>query len=294
MTLEPFITELVDALLDRIAEAGECDVISDLAYPVPIAVICQLLGVPIEDEPQFSHASAMTAQALDPFIAATGSESGGLVDLQQAGLWLHEYRRDLVADRRSNPGDDLISGLIVAEESGDQLTEEEIIATCNLLLVAGHETTVSLIGNAILAMLRHPHQWVALGADSRRAPAVIEETLRYDSPLQFIPRVAAEDMLIGDTEVIEGADIMLLLAAANRDPSAFSRPDLFDPNRQPIRHLSFGHGPHFCLGAPLARLEARVTLSAFTKRFPHAQLDSEPQYKPNFTMHGLSAMTVQV
>jgi cytochrome P450 len=294
MRLEPLITELVDSLLDRIEEAGRFDVVSDLAYPVPITVICKLLGVPIEDEPQFSHASAMTAQALDPFIAATGSEARGLMDLQQAGLWLHDYLQNLVADRRSNPGDDLISRLVLAEESGDQLTEEEIIATCNLLLVAGHETTVSLIGNAILALLRHPKQWAALSADSQRAPAVIEETLRYDSPLHFIPRVAVDDFNIGDTKVAKGSDIMLLLAAANRDPSAFNRPDLFDPDRLPIRHLSFGQGPHFCLGAPLARLEARVTLSALTKRFPYAQLDSCPQYKPNFTMRGLSSLSVRV
>jgi len=292
--LEPFITELVDSLLDRIAQTGRFDVVSDLAYPVPITVICKLLGVPMEDEPQFRHAAAMTAQGLDPFVAATGSEPHVLLDLQQAGLWLREYLVDLAADRRENPCDDLISRLIVAEESGDQLTENEIIATCNLLLVAGHETTVGLIANAILAMLRDPQQWVALSTDSLRASAVIEETLRYDSPLQYTPRVAADDLTIGHTRVIKGADILLLLAAANRDASAFERADEFDPDRKPIRHLSFGQGPHFCLGAPLARLEARVTLAALTKRFPYAQLDSEPLYKPNFTMRGLSSLLVQV
>jgi cytochrome P450 len=294
MTLEPFITELVDSLLDRIAEAGRFDVIADLAYPVPVAVICQLLGIPIEDEPEFSHAAALTAQALDPSISLASDEPGGLIDLERAGVWLHEYLHGLITQRRSKPGDDLISGLIAVEESGDQLTEEEIISTCNLLLVAGHETTVSLIGNAILAMLRQPQTWATLGNEPHRAPAFIEETLRYDSPLQFIPRVAADDLTIGDTTVLKGDGMMLLLAAANRDPAVFDRADVFDPDRQSIRHLGFGHGPHFCLGAPVARLETRIALSAITKRFPHAELRSEPQYKPNFTMRGLSALTVQV
>jgi cytochrome P450 len=200
----------------------------------------------------------------------------------------------LVEQRRSNPGDDLISGLIAAEESGDQLTEEEIISTCNLLLVAGHETTVSLISNAVLAMLRHPQSWMTLGSDPQHASVFVEETLRYDSPLQFVPRVAADDMTIGDTKMVKGDAMMLLLASANRDPSAFDQPNIFDPERESIRHLSFGHGPHFCLGAPVARLETRIALAAITKRFPHAQLASEPQYKPNFTMRGLSALSVQV
>jgi cytochrome P450 len=294
MALEPFITELVDSLLNRVTAAGQFDVITDLAYPVPVAVICRLLGVPIEDEPEFSRAAALTAQALDPTISVASDEPGGLIDLERAGAWLYEYLQGLVTRRRSNLGDDLISGLIAVEESGDQLTEEEIISTCNLLLVAGHETTVSLIGNAILAMLREPQSWAALGSDPRRAAAFVEETLRYDSPLQFVPRVAADDLTIGDTKVLRGDGMMLLLASANRDPAAFDRPDVFDPDRQSIRHLAFGKGPHFCLGAPVARLESRIVLSAITKRFPHAQLSSEPEYKPNFTMRGLSTLIVQV
>ena len=150
----------------------------------------------------------------------------------QAGLWLREYLRDLIARRRADPGDDLMSGLIHVEESGDQLTEEEIIATCNLLLVAGHETTVNLIANAILAMLRHPAQWAALGADAQRVSAVVEETLRYDPPVQLMGRIAADDMTIGDATVAKGDTMMLLLAAAHHDPAAFDRPDEFDPDRE--------------------------------------------------------------
>jgi cytochrome P450 len=292
--LEPDITTLVDSLLDRIAERGRFDVIDDLAYPLPVAVICRLLGVPIEDEPKFSWASALLAQSLDPFITITGELPEGIEERMQAGLWLREYLRDLINRRRGNPGEDLMSALIQVEESGDQLTEDEIISTCNLLLIAGHETTVNLIANAMLAMLRHPTQWAALGADPRRASGVVEETLRYDPPVQLLGRIAAEDMTIGETTVPKGDTMLLLVAAAQRDPAANERPDEFDPDRKTFRHLAFGHGPHFCLGAPLARLEATVTLVAVARRFPRAHLDSEPQYKPNVTLRGLSRLSVKL
>jgi cytochrome P450 len=240
--LEPDITALVDGLLDKVEEQGSFDVIADLAYPLPVAVICRLLGVPIEDEPQFSHASPLLAAALDPIISFTGQAPDSFDDMLQA----------------SHPGDDLMSGLIHVEEYGDQLTEEETVATCNLLLVAGHETTVNLIANAILAMLRHPWQWTALGANPQRVSAVVEETLRYDPPVQLMGRIAADDMTIGDTVVPKGDIMMLLLAAAHHDPAAFDRPGEFDPDRENIRHLGFGKGRHFCLGPPLARLEAAV------------------------------------
>jgi cytochrome P450 len=292
--LEPDIAALVDSLLDKVAELGRFDVIADLAYPLPVAVICRLLGVPLEDEPEFSRASALLAQALDPFITFTGQAADGFESRLQAGLWLRGYLRDLITRRRADPGDDLMSGLIHVEESGDQLTEEEIIATCNLLLVAGHETTVNLIANAILAMARDPSQWAALANDASRVSAVVEETLRYDPPVQLMGRIAGEDTTIGDTTVPKGDTMMLLLAAAQRDPAAFDRPDEFDPDRESIRHLGFGKGPHFCLGAPLARLEAAVALSAVTARFPHARMDDEPRYKQNLTLRGMSTLSVTV
>jgi cytochrome P450 len=292
--LEPDITALVDGLLDKVEEQGSFDVVSDLAYPLPVAVICRLLGVPIEDEPKFSHASALLAAALDPVISFTGQAPDSFDEMFQAGLWLREYLRDLIALRRSDPGDDLMSALIHVEESGDQLTEEEVVATCNLLLVAGHETTVNLIANAILAMLRHPSQWAAVSADPQRVSAVVEETLRYDPPVQLMGRIAADDMTIGETLVPKGDVMMLLLAAAHHDPAAFDRPDEFDPDRENIRHLGFGKGPHFCLGAPLARLEAAVALSKVTARFPQARMAGEPQYKPNLTLRGLASLEVAV
>ncbi|WP_396935070.1 cytochrome P450 [Mycolicibacterium sp.] len=293
--LEPDITALVDGLLDEAAAGdGPFDVITGLAYPLPVAVICRLLGVPIEDEPRFSWASELLAAALDPFLALTG-ETSDLFDQQmQAGLWLNEYLRELIERRRRQPGDDLMSGLIQVEESGDQLTEDEIIATCNLLLIAGHETTVNLIANATLAMLRHPNEWAALGADAGRAHAVVEETMRFDPPVQLVSRIAGEDMKIGDVAVPKGDFMMLLLAAAHRDPAANERPDEFDPDRASIRHIGFGKGPHFCLGAPLARLEAGVALSAMTARFPQARLAADPVYKRNLTLRGMSTLSVEV
>jgi cytochrome P450 len=290
--LEPYITELVGSLLDQVSQAGEFDVIADLAYPLPVAVICRLLGVPIEDEPEFSRASALLAQSLDPFITFTGDLPDNFDERMRAGMWLRGYLAELVDRRRSDPGDDLMSGLIAVEESGDQLTEEEIVATCNLLLIAGHETTVNLIANATLALLRHPAQWAELGRDPARASAVVEETLRYDPPVQLIGRIAGADMPIGDVTVPQGDVMMLLLAAAQHDPDANERPDEFDPDRKSIRHLAFGHGPHFCLGAPLARLEATVALSAVTARFPDARLAGEPEYKRNVTLRGMSKLPV--
>jgi cytochrome P450 len=290
--LEPDITTLVDALLDSVAQKGTFDVIADLAHPLPVAVICRLLGVPLEDEPEFSAASALSVQSLDPFITFTGQAPENMERQVQAEAWLFDYLRDLVTRRRSDPADDLMSALIQVEESGDQLTEEEIIATCTLLLVAGHETTVNLIANAILAMLRQPQQWAALAGNASRVPAVVEETLRYDPPVQLMGRIAADDMTIGETTVVKGDTTMLLLAAAQRDPAAYDRPDEFDPDRESIRHLAFGKGPHFCLGAPLARLEAAVALSAVTARFPHARIDGDPEYKQNLTLRGMSALPV--
>lgn len=292
--LQPDIRSLVDGLLDRVAEKGQFEVVEDFAYPLPVAVICRLLGVPLEDEPQFSRASALLAQALDPFSTITGVPADVANERQQAGTWLRDYFHGLIDKRRSRPGEDLLSGLIAVEESGDQLTEEEIVSTCNLLLIAGHETTVNLIGNAVLAMLRNPGQWAALGADADRAPAIVEETLRYDPPVQLAGRIALADMVIGGVEVPAGDVMMLLLAGANRDPAEYDRPDVFDPDRKNLRHLGFGRGAHYCLGAPLARLEASVALAAVAARFPNARLDGEPQYKTNVTLRGLSRLTLAI
>ena len=174
---------MVDSLLDETAASGHFDAIEDLAHPLPVAVICRMLGVPIEDEPEFSRASALLAQGLDPFVTFTGEVPDSFHERMKAGHWLRGYIADLIEKRRAVPREDLISALIAAEEDGDQLTTEEIVATCNLLLIAGHETTVNLIANAILAMLRQPRYWSELAGDPDLAPMIIEETLGYDPPV---------------------------------------------------------------------------------------------------------------
>lgn len=291
--LESDITTLVDGLLDKVEAAGRFEVIEDLAYPLPVAVICRLLGVPIEDEAKFSWASSLLAQGLDPFVAFTGQPQG-FEERLEAAMWLRGYLRELLQRRRSEPADDLMSGLIAVEEAGDQLTEDEIVATCNLLLIAGHETTVNLIANGVLAMLRHPDIWTELAGDPSRASAIVEETLRYDPPVQLVGRVAGEDMTIDGVPVPKGDTMMLLVAAAHRDPAVFANPDSFDPDRGSFRHIGFGLGPHFCLGAPLARLEATVALSAAARRFPSARLAADPVYKPHITLRGMARLDVAV
>lgn len=288
--LEPEIEALVAELLDKVAESGRLDVVPDLAYPLPVAVICRMLGVPLEDEPQFSQAAALLAQGLDPIMTLTGQASDTADERLQAGEWMRDYLGTLVERRRADPREDMISALIAAEEDGDQLTADEIVATCNLLLVAGHETTVNLIANAVQAMMRDPAQWTALATDPDRANVIIEETLRYDPPVQLMMRIAGDEMQIGPTRVPQGDSILLLVAAANRDPDAFDRPDVFDPDREGLRHLSFSKGPHFCLGAPLARLEARIALTELARRFPDIRLAGEPVYKPNVTLRGLASL----
>lgn len=288
--LEPEIVALVDQLLANLKPDSEFDVIAGLAYPLPVAVICRLLGVPLSDEPKFSAASGLLAQGLDPFITFTGEVSDTFSDRLEAGHWLRGYLRDLVGQRRADPREDLISELIAAEEDGDQLTEDEIVATCNLLLIAGHETTVNLIANAILAMLREPRHWAALAADADRASAIVEETLRFDPPVQLSSRVATAEMTIDGITIPAGDSMMVMMASAQRDPQMYDDPDTFDPDRGAIRHLAFGLGPHFCLGAPLARLEATIALSALTARFPNARLAGDPVYKPNVTLRGMATL----
>lgn len=204
-----------------------------------------MLGVPIEDEPEFGRASALLGQGLDPVYALTGQSPANMDERFQAARWMWDYFIDLIASRRRNLGDDLLSALIQVEEAGDQLTEEEIISTCTLLLIAGHETTVNLIANASLAMLRHPEQWKLLGQNADRAPLVVEETLRYDPPVHMVARVADGEMAIRDFILPDGEWVLLMLAAAQRDPDVGPDLDVFNPDRSEIKHLAFGHGPHF-------------------------------------------------
>jgi cytochrome P450 len=291
--LAPRIRELSDDLLTAAAADGEhrIDVVGELAYPLPVRIISELLGVPPGDHARFAGWSASLAHSLQPRFL--GNDDGLDAAAQQASLEFAEYFRELIAARRARPADDLLSELIRAEDDGQRLSEQELIATCVLLLVAGHETTVSLISNAILALLRHPDQLAALAADPGLAAGAVEETLRYDAPVQFTGRVARGGMQVGGETVRDGAMLLLLLAATGRDPEVFADPDRFDIGRNAASHLAFAAGPHFCLGAPLARLEAAIAVQAFASRVAAPELDPAGlAYKQNLNLRGPARLAV--
>jgi cytochrome P450 len=310
--LAPRIGELSGQLLtaataqgDGTAGGGSLEVVSQLAYPLPVRIISELLGVPPGDHARFAGWSASLANSLQPQFVTSDPRPAAAA--QQARLEFAAYFRELIAARRARPAGDLLSELIRAEDDGQRLSEQELVATCVLLLVAGHETTVGLISNAILALLRHPEQLAALRADPGLAAGAVEETLRYDAPVQLTGRVARGAMRVGPVSAPDGAVLLLLLAAAGRDPEAFADPDSFDIRRfaggsggSPPRgrtaasHLAFAAGPHFCLGAPLARLEATIAVRAFATRVAGPELDPAGlAYKPNLNLRGPSRLVVR-
>jgi hypothetical protein len=296
--LEPRIRLLADDLLTaagRDGAPGELDVVEQLAYPLPVRIISELLGVPPGDRPRFAGWSARLAHALQPRLGGvTGEASGEIEGLQTARSEFADYFRELIARRRREPGDDLLSELIRAEEEGQRLAEGELIATCILLLVAGHETTVSLISNGILALLRHPAELAALRADPGLAAGAVEETLRYDAPVQFTSRVVRGGLHVGRVSVPDGGMVLLLLAAAGRDPEVYDDPGHFDIRRGAAGHLAFAAGPHFCLGAPLARLEGAIALETFAARVRAPELtEGGLVYRPNMNLRGPQRLLVR-
>jgi cytochrome P450 len=310
--LEPRIRELAGELLTEAVGGpagtsgrGEIEIVSQLAYPLPVRIISELLGVPPEDRSRFAGWSASLAHSLQPRFGA--ADDAAEAATQQARLEFGSYFRELIAARRARPARDLLSELIRAEDAGQRLTEDELIGTCVLLLVAGHETTVGLISNTILALLRHPGQLAEVRADPGLAAGAVEETLRYDTPVQLTSRVARGGLQVAEIAVPDGAVLLLLLAAAGRDPDVYPNPDRFDIHRFDMHradnhradnhraaagHLAFAAGPHFCLGAPLARLEATIAVQEFAARLPNPDLD-EPSlsYKPNFNLRGPNRLT---
>ncbi len=289
--LRPRIGEIVDRLLMRVAEQGRTDVVADLAYPLPVQIISELLGVPAEDHERFRGWSAELARALDPQFADPDPArmAAGVAAREE----FERYFSGLIAVRRDRPARDLLSLLIQAESEGDKLTEEELLATCVLLLVAGHETTANLIANAILALLRHPDQLDLLRARPELVDNCVEETLRYDAPVQMTTRAARGVLPVGPVEVPDGGLALLLLAAAGRDPAVFPDPDRFDITRRAGGHLAFAAGSHFCLGAGLARLESAVALDAFARRVRDPRLlEPEVEYKANFNLRGPARLDV--
>ncbi len=290
--LAPFIQKEVDAAVDAALARGGMDVINDIAYPLPVTVIAHLLGVPREDRDQLK-------KWCDDITATLGNVMANLrpEDFHQANQSTHElnaYFRRIVAERRGRPRDDLLTALARAEERGDRLTEAELFANAVLLLSAGHETTTNLIGNGSWALLRFPDQRRRLGQDPSLAHTAIEEFLRFESPVQFTPRLLTADVTVGDKTLRAGQLVLLLLGAANRDPARFADPDRLDVGRPDNKHVAFGVGPHFCLGAPLARLEGRIVLQTLLRRLPGFRLDGpEPQYRDNFNLRGLKALMVR-
>lgn len=283
--LRPRVQEITDGLLDAMLPLGRADLVESLAYPLPITVICELLGVPEMDRAEFRKQSTEV-------VAPTSPENS-----YDAVLRLGEYLTELIEDKRcSGPGDDLLGDLIrTTAEDGDRLSPEELRGMAFLLLIAGHETTVNLITNAVHALLTHPDQLAALRADMSLVDSAVEETLRYEGPVENATfRYAAEPLEIAGTPIAQGDPVMIGLSAADRDEARYPGPHRFDIHRDTRGHVAFGHGIHFCVGAPLARLEARTVLRSLLERAPALTLDGPPgEWLPGMLIRGLRSLPVR-
>jgi cytochrome P450 len=287
--MRPHVQEVVDELIGAFREAAVVDLVSELAYPLPIRVICEMLGIPPEDHDRFREWSAELVLTLDPMITLEIIERGN-----RAAEAFAEYFAELLAARRAHPRDDLLSALIAAEDRGQTLTEEELLSTCILLLVAGHETTVNLISNGMLALLRNPDQVQRLRHDPGLIRSAVEELLRFDSPVQLVGRTAMQDVEIGGVRIARGHQVVGIIGAANRDPAQFAQPDRLDIGRPDNRHLAFSGGIHFCLGAPLARVEAQIAIGTLVRSFPGLRLADEAaiERRETVTLRGLRRLPV--
>lgn len=291
--LRPSIESLADDLVQRMREHdGPVDLISQFAFPLPMMVIAEMLGIPREDFRLFRSLAGDVAAAID-FPLDGLEEFVARVDRSTAEL--SEYFRELIAGRRANPGDDLLSSLIAAADDQGRLSEDELIATCLLLLVAGHETTVNLIGNGTLALLTHRDQWDILKAEPDLARNATEELLRYDAPVQLTTRLALADTEIGGVNIPAGGAVTTVLGSANRDEAVFTNAENLDIRREVGRIMSFGMGIHFCLGAPLARLEGEIAFRTLTQEFPDLTLAiDKPVWRPGAVFHGLRDLPLQL
>jgi cytochrome P450 len=288
--LRPRIEAITEELLDHAHEAGAIDVIADLGFPLPVRVILELLGIPSEDAEQFKRWSRDIAPILDPILMPDQQ-----LRVAAAGEALALYFEDLIAERRRGLGDDLVSELIAAEEAGHKLSPDELRATCVLLLVAGHETTMNLIGNGLHALLRNPEQMSALRRDPSLIKSAVEELLRYDGPVHLTARTALEDVELGEYRIAKGEMAIVALGAANRDPAEFREPERLDIARNPNRHIAFSAGPHFCVGATLARVEAQIVFRKLVERFPNIEMTvDEPEWRETITLRGLKSLPVSL
>ncbi len=290
--LEPRIREIAAGLLDEVARKGEFEVMADLANPLPVMVIAEMLGVAPEHYATFKHWS-------DTIVAGDNTLPGTPMppEFHDARDKLREYFTAEIEKRRGAPGPDLISALVAAHEESDALDADELLAFVLLLLLAGNETTTNLIGNGMLALGRHPDALAALRRNRELVPRAIEEILRYDGPVQSTVRFPREDVSLGGTRIPAGTGCFVILAAANRDPSQFTEPEKFNITREPNDHVAFGEGIHFCIGAPLARLEGAIALGTVLDRFPHLRL-AEPEapldYKGSYFLRGLARLPMAI
>lgn len=285
--LRPRIAALSRRLLDALGEHGTADLLHTYATPIPVTVIAEMLGVPTDMNDRllaWSHAMVGMYE-----LGRTPEQERQAVQASQEFV---AYLRDYVERRRREPKDDLITMLIQVEEQGERLTEDELISTCILLLNAGHEATVNVIGNGVLALLRHPDQLDRLRRMPELAPAAIEELLRFDPPLHLFNRWVLEDLDYKERRLRRGDQVAVLLGAANRDPAQFADPDRLDLERSPNPHVAFGGGIHYCLGAPLARLELQIAIPILLQRLPGLRLTEEPTYRNAYHFHGLQALRV--
>jgi cytochrome P450 len=282
--MRPVVEKYVDELLGALDGRRTIELIRDFAAPLPVSVIAEMLGVPVEDRERFRHWS-------DEAVRTLGD--GTLDDRRRAVAAMDElgvYLEGIAAERRREPRGDLISGLVAAEEAGDRLSKNELFTTCVLLLVAGNETTTKLIGNGIVALLRNPDQLEILRREPERIPAAVEELLRYDSAVQLTSRMVTEDRELCGRRLRRGQQLVLVLAAGNRDPAQFEDPDRLDVTRSDVRHLSFSHGLHHCLGAGLARLEGALAIGALATRFPDLRLAGPIEWGDNTVLRGPRAL----
>ena len=286
--MRPRIQQIVDQAIDRVASQGRMDLIADFAYRLPVVVICQMLGIPKEEHELFFMGARASGRLLDP-VPLSREE----IDAASAGnLASAEYFRALFELRRRQPGDDLTTQLVQAEEEGSKLSNEELTANIILLFGAGHESTVNLIGNGLLALHRNPDQLRRLHDDPSLVTNAVEELLRYDSSVQMTGRTTLEDVELGGVPIAKGESVLCLLGAANRDPAAYPEPDRLDVTRPNIRPLSFGGGIHFCLGAQLARIEGEIAISTLLRRLPGLTIDDveSPDWRQTFVLRGLNRL----
>ncbi|GIJ22744.1 cytochrome P450 [Micromonospora lutea] len=287
--IEAQTDELIDAMTTAGRGGAPVDFMAEFAYPLPVGVICELLGVPADDRTLFRRWTADLTGILEPEITAAE-----LAVADAGAAELRAYFTELVATRRRRPTDDLTTALVQAHEAGDRLSGDELLANLVILLVAGFETTTNLLGNGLAVLLAHPRAADVLRQHPQHAPAYVDELLRFDSPVQLTTRLNAESVRLGGVEVPAGSWILLLLGAANRDPRRYPRPEQFDPWRAQLNPLSFGAGPHYCLGAALARLEAQVAFPALLRRLPALALGGQLRRRIRLTLRGYDHLPVTV